>query len=246
MLAQSSPNVGNIKYATSYPGSDIGAQVNAAVAALPNNCGEVVVPAGRYTQTTTIVKPRCVKLDGEGALGTILNWQSTSGQAIVVADTTEGPNAYAEGEVADLTFNGQGASSSAIGVYIGGDPQGVVSSASASGDHQNLNRVRVLGFGTGVQWGNNAWSTTIFQGLISSDGTGLYFPSGLSNAGESIGIVNTRLANSNAGMNLIGFSDFYFYGSSCDYNTTCGYANAAHFYGMHFEQSSGTILERVS
>lgn len=225
-----------------FAGGDIGAQVNAAIAALPNGCGEVIIPAGNYPQSTTIIKPRCVVLHGASAKSTILNYSPTTGAAIIAADTF-GVNEYPEGEIADLTLNNSPSSPGTIGIYFGGDPAGVLNSSSAYGDHQNLNRVRIMyGFGVGVQWGNNAWSITISQSLISNNTTGLYFPSGLSDSGESISVFNTRIANSTTGMNLVGFSDFYFYGSSCDYNTTCGNVNAGHFYGMHFEQQVGPIL----
>lgn len=222
-------------------GTDIGAKVNSAIAALSGGCGTVLIPAGSYSFTTEIVKPRCVNLHGQSGFGTTLNWTQTSGAAIAAADSS-GVNNYPDGEIADLTINGPGGTNTAIGVYIGGDPAGVIDPSGAYGDHQNLNRVRITGFGAGVQWGNNSWSDVISQSLISSNTTGLYFPSGLTNAGESLSVIGTSTQNNQTGLNLVGFSDFYFYASRCDYNTTCGNVNAAHFYGEHFEQSSGTIL----
>jgi hypothetical protein len=252
--------------AASFSGSDIGAQINSAIASLPNRCGEVVVPSGSYRQTTTIIKPRCIKLHGEGAFGTTLNWRPKGGTAMVSEDSA-GVNNYPEGEVADITLSGPGISTPTIGTYIGGDPTGSTISvyfnnelctatntppgcptlpipSTAFADHQNFNRVKILNFGTAVQWGTNAWDTTISQSLITNNATGLFFPSGLDNtSGESMSIVNTSIQNNATGMNLVGFSDFYFYGSRCDYNTTtCGNVNTAHFYGEHFEQSTGTLL----
>jgi hypothetical protein len=221
--------------------TDVGPQIMSAITALPGGCGEVIVPAGSYVQQTTVIKPRCVKLRGEAAYSTVLNWQPTTGAAIVVADSS-GVNNYPEGDISDITLSGPGGSSTSIGIYLGGDPGGHLSHTSDYGDHQNLNQVRVIQFGTGIQWGNNTWSTAISQSLISNDGTGLSFPSGLTNAGESISVYGSRIQNSLTGLNLVGFSDFYFYGSSCDYNITCGNVNAGHFYGMHFEQSMGPIL----
>jgi hypothetical protein len=69
--------------AASFPGSDIGAKINAAIANLPNGCGEVTVPSGIYHQTTTIIKPRCTKLHGESAFGTTLTWMPKGGTAMV-------------------------------------------------------------------------------------------------------------------------------------------------------------------
>jgi hypothetical protein len=263
--ALTAPSINSVLNAASFSGSDIGAKINEAIAALPNRCGEVIVPSGTYRQTTTIIKPRCIKLHGQGTFGTTLNWRPKDGTALVSEDST-GVNDYPEGEVADITLSGPGSSTGTIGTYIGGDPTGSTISvyfnnalctatnmpagcpklpipSTAYDDHQNFNRVRILNFGTGVQWGNNAWSTTMSQSLISNNGVGLYFPSGLTDSGESITVSNTRIQNNATGLSLVGFSDFYFYGSSCDYNTiTCGNVNAAHFYGEHFEQSSGIIL----
>ena len=54
-------------------GSDMGAWTNAAIAATPG-CGEVYIAAGTYSQSTSIVKPRCVKLARrERATGTVLS-----------------------------------------------------------------------------------------------------------------------------------------------------------------------------
>jgi hypothetical protein len=232
--------------ATLFPGGNIGAQVMSAINSLAGGCGEIYIPAGSYSQSTAITKPRCVILRGAGAQGTLLNWSASTGAAIIVGDGASATE-YAEGDIEDIALNNTAASSSAIGIYFGGDPANILSPSTNYGDHQNLNRVRVAGFGTGVQWGQNAWSTSITQSIVTNNQTGLYFPilfglGGTGNSGESISVVNTRVQNNNIGLNLIGFSDFFFFGSSCDYNVTCGTVGSAVFVGEHFEQSSGRIL----
>jgi hypothetical protein len=223
--------------AAMYPGADMGEQINHAIAAV--GCGEVLVPKGTYTVKTTIRKPRCVNLRGQSAYGTILNWKSTSGTAIVIADD-DGDGKYPEGEMSDLTIQGSGRdSSTATGIYVGGDPK---TDPHGFGDHQNLNRVRVFGWGTGISWGNNAWSMTILESLISNNKTGLFYPAGLSNSGESINVISTSTANSHVALNLPGYADFFFSHCRCDYNDTCGTVTSAIFVGEHFEQSSGRIL----
>jgi hypothetical protein len=302
--------------ATQFTGADIGAKVNAAIASLPSNCGEVIIPAGAYSFSTAIVKPRCVKLHGQSALGTVLTWTGTSGAAVVAADST-GDTQYPQGDLADLTlFNshtyvattattvvnttamtvasgtgitngmhvygpyiqpgttvasGGGTTSivlsnvalatdatntqnyafstaSSIGIYFGGDPTGTISASGSYGDHQNVNRVRVWGFPTCLQWGNNAWSNDIDQSVIAVCRVGVAFPSwnstpgAITNSGEAVSFTATSIQSSTLGLNLLGFSDFNFFSSRCDYNTQCGVVNAANFYGMHFEQSSNHIL----
>jgi hypothetical protein len=87
--------------AAMYPGSDMGVQINNAIAAV--GCGEVLVPRGTYTVKTTIHKPRCVNLRGQSAYGTILNWPSTTGTGIVIADDGADTQ-YSEGEISDITI----------------------------------------------------------------------------------------------------------------------------------------------
>ena len=245
--------------ATSFPGADIGARINNAIAALPASpdglgtpCGTVIVPSSssRYLFTTPIVKPRCVNLEGEGALSTVLYWNSSTGVALIAADGGS-QSAYAAGQVADLTLEGISASNSTIAVYIGGNPScgaGCTSDPSTNyGDHQNFNRVRISGFGTGVQWGNNAWSNGFDEDVITNNGTGVYFPNlytngNIPNSGESIVFSKTSIDNSTVGINQQGFSFFTFHGCRCDYNTLCGQVSFASFYGTHFEQSGGRFI----
>jgi hypothetical protein len=223
--------------AAMYPGEDMGTQINNAIAAV--GCGEVLVPKGTYTVKTTIHKPRCITLRGQSAFGTVLDWTSASGVGILIADDG-GDNQYSEGEISDLTILGSGRdTSTGTGIYIGGDPK---TDPHGWGDHQNLNRVRVYGWGTGIAWGNNVWSMTILESLISNNTTGLYYPSGLDNSGESINVISTSTQNNHVALDLPGFADFYFSHCRCDYNDTCGTVGSAIFVGEHFEQPSGRIL----
>lgn len=223
--------------AAMYPGEDMGTQINNAIAAV--GCGEVLVPKGTYTVKTTIHKPRCINLRGQSAYGTILNWTATSGTGLVIADDGADTQ-YSEGEISDLTIQGSGRdTSTGTGIYIGGDPK---TDAHGWGDHQNLNRVRVFGWGKAIAWGNNVWSMTILESLISNNRIGLYYPSGLDNSGESINVISTSTQNNHVALDLPGFADFYFAHCRCDYNDTCGTVGSAIFVGEHFEQPSGRIL----
>jgi hypothetical protein len=251
--------------ATKYPGADIGAQVNAAIAALPGGCGTVSIAAGAYAQTSTIIKPRCVSIKGEGAFGTQLQWKNAEGVAVLVEDNSDyspgkalvsAANVYGQGEISDLTLEGSGAGKKTIGIYIGGDPTGstvkiyahggptdTVVSSKAYGDHQNFNRIRDLGFGIGVQWGNHAFINAFTQSIIAGHTTGIFYPAGLVDSGENMTFVKDGIGSSKVGLEIDGFSDFYFFALSCDYNTSvCGNVTSGRFYGSHFEQYSGTVL----
>jgi hypothetical protein len=254
--------------AASFNGADIGAKINHAIAALPGGdpttsaagCGTVTIPtnATPYSFSTTIIKPRCVVLRGEGTLNTILKYTGTT-TGLVIADSHSQPplnfsNLYPPGEIADFTLEGSCEDNAGcVGIYFGGDPSPTKprSPAKDFGDHQNVNRVRVTGFGVGVQWGSNSWSHSFHQSVITSNGIGLNFPcraaatvcpNGIVNSGESIVFTATSIQNNKMGINQVGFSFFQFFGSRCDYNKTCGIVTYALFSGMHFEQCAGPIL----
>jgi hypothetical protein len=247
-------SVNGVVDAAQFSGADIGAQVNAAIASLPGGCGEVFIPALTtspfyYTQTTPIIKPACVRLRGASALATVLNYTPTSGWAVILADSAKS-TIYPEGAIEDLTLQAAGgAGSAAVGIYIGGR-DGATGSPPANvnnnnnnpygsgwfGDHQNINRVRVYGFGTGIQWGNNAWSDTIFESVITNNGTGLYFAAGplMTQSGERIVILSSSIQNSSFNGLTVGCSptpyskgfcndvDFHIIASSFDHNGQSG------------------------
>jgi len=265
------PNICSVTPAPSWcSGSDIGAWTNAAIGQLSGSCGEIYIPAGSYTYTTTIVKPRCVKIHGASAESTILNWNLSTGWAVAVNDSSS-PTAYPEGDIADLTLDGPGTTGNNGGIYFGGTDQlagftGTVSTSGTAvtgtgfstttwtggtpvlilvsstwtqfvistvnsstsitlttsagtntnvgmtvvgapsttvapsanyGDHQNVNRVRIINFGAGEMWGENAWSTTTDQSVISNNGMNAYFPVNESsnNSGERINFVDSSIQN---------------------------------------------------
>lgn len=244
-------------------GSDIGAWTNAAIAALLNHCGEIYIPAGTYTQTTTIGPvPRCVHLRGASAYGTVLNYTPTTGWAMILADSTASGAFGPAGSVEDLTLQGPGPSSTTGGIYIGGSDGGSTSPSTSIdpgtnyGDHMGIDRVRVgaiKGFGVGVQWGENAWRNNINRCVISFNGTGLFFPTALPNSGENISLTNDSI-NNNTGIGLKIASgtvdtDFHVTDSSFDYNrswaiqngTSLSGAPAVYLIGGHVEQTSNWV-----
>src|SRR3954453_13085731 len=65
-------------------GPDIGAWINAAIAAGANR---LFVPAGKYSQSTTIMLPRNVLLTCAQSFATQITYASSAGWAVIVADT---------------------------------------------------------------------------------------------------------------------------------------------------------------
>jgi hypothetical protein len=257
-------------------GSDIGAWTNSAIAALPASaggggtsahCGEVFIPAGAYRQTTTIIVPRCVKLHGSSSFGTVLSYTPTTGQAIIVADST-GTSAFGPaGAIEDLTLLGPGASTTTVAIYIGGSdsstgaPSTSVDPSTNYGDNFSINRIRTMepalsgSFGVGIQWGNNAWNTNIFQSTIAENGVNLFFPDTNTNSGERINVNSSLIGNATGicvklGNITASMADFHFINSGIDYcrswaiqNGTGGNGlnNHVSFEGGHIEQSTHWI-----
>jgi hypothetical protein len=246
------------------PGLEIGGWTNAAIAALPGQCGKIFIPSGTYSQNTTILKPRCVSMKGAGRLSTVLNWTPTAGNALVIEDST-GTSIYPEGEVSDLTLNGSGTSHTADGVYLGGDPNGTtvkvyvngvatgtVIPTTAYGDHNNFNRVSIQAFNNGVRWGNNAWSHSFNQSLIAGNNVGVNSNSGgtVTGSGEAESFIATRVQNNlTSGFNLEDYADFYIDSGSCDFNPVCLVITGAvqvRVQKEHFEQNSGNMITIAS
>ena len=222
-------------------GSGIGARIKAAIHALPNDC------YSRWDIFTEHTGGQASLRQHQGSWRCQHDYQldpNVRGSLCACRPCGVIPT----GSLSDLRLVGPGASSSTIGVYIGGDPAGVISPSASFGDHQNFNRVGIWYFGKGVQWGKNAWDDSFHESVITDNGTGIYYSTDMPdrNSGESISFYSTSIQNNTVqGINLVGYSDFYFYGSRCDYNATCGTVNGAataHFYGMHFEQGSNTML----
>lgn len=122
---------------TAFPGSDIGAQVNAAFASCAGKC-KVAIPAGNYSYSTTIVLP--VVTTGGATLecdsqSTMLQYTG-SADAILASGTGIAESGII---VRDCGFSGGGSTGSANGLHL---------RALAQASFENL---RVIGFpGDGV------------------------------------------------------------------------------------------------
>jgi hypothetical protein len=212
-------------------GSEIGAWTNSAIAVI--GCGEVYIPAGTYTQTTSIVKPRCVKLHGASADSTFLKWTPTHGVAIIMGDAHDATTFAPEGALEDLGLLGPGADTKTCGIYIGGSdgtgcaPPTSIDPSTNIDDHDNINRIRIYkttsagAFGVGIQWGKNAWVNTIFESNISHNGTGIYVPGTTTQTGENLTILNSAIqANTGVGLKIDTGKNINFnlVNTSLDYN----------------------------
>jgi hypothetical protein len=221
-------------------GSEIGAWTNSAISVI--GCGEVYIPAGTYTQTSSIVKPRCVKLHGASADSTFLKWTPTRGAAIIMGDAMGSQGFAGEGALEDLTLIGPGASTKTCGIYLGGSddtgcaPPTAIDPRTNLDDHDNINRVRTLklssagAFGVGIQFGNGAWVDTIFESSISFNGTGIYVSGTRPQTGENLTILNSAIqANVGVGLEIEPGKNvnFNLVNTSLDYNGSWAVQNGA-------------------
>ncbi|OJV41828.1 MAG: hypothetical protein BGO25_19515 [Acidobacteriales bacterium 59-55] len=251
----------NVYNAAMFSGSDIGAKINAAIAAV--GCGTVIVPAGTYPYTTTIIKPRCILLKGQGLIATKLNYSSNSGVAIVVGDSASGTQ-YGVGGIEGLAFvgtsTGLGTTNTSVGLWIGGDPAwGVPCGGSGTsgvipcnynGDNQAFTGVGVSGFEIGMKTANNAYVDTFTSSNIFANWFGVSQAANSFNAGENNRFVASDVFN-NTGGGFFSANSWKLFGTSIDFNndgTSTTLATHAQIidtgyecYGCHAEGWSGAI-----
>lgn len=116
---------------TIYPGADIGAQINAAIAGNPQGT-EILIPQGNYTQATTIQCPIAPanypsyiirgagrSAEGQYSTGTILTYTG-AGDAVNQVVTVVANQNSKGCQLKDLTIDGSGAGASAVGFHFGG------------------------------------------------------------------------------------------------------------------------------
>jgi len=190
-------SVNGILNAALFPGSDIGAKINAAYASILANSavsgGEIQVPAGNYSYSTPILlrgsKPvflRCAKgvmpITPGGT--TTLTYTPTTGTAFTF---DPGTPAGQGGGMDGCSFAGPGKATSTIGFFVGGSSSNVT--------FQNkFSDFLVSGFGTGLTFGGYTWLDTFDGFTFLNNGTNLYMPAGLTLFGENIKFTNGYFA----------------------------------------------------
>jgi filamentous hemagglutinin len=174
------PNLEATLYADQFSGSDIGAKVNAAYAALPSTGGTVVVPAGSYTYNTPILWNTASKpanlLCSPGA--TNLSYTGT-GNAVTLNTSiaTTNPPGFVNGYGMDgCTLIGTSAASSTVGLYVGGNNamEGVL-----------IQRNNIRKFGVALETGDNVWVAKFWNNNLGNSGQSLVIASN-TNSGENI------------------------------------------------------------
>jgi hypothetical protein len=151
---------------TTFVGSDIGAKISAAVAALGSLGGELYIPAASscYSYSTPIVLPfSSIKLNGGGKYATCLQYTGTSGVALTAKNWST---------VSNLKLLGPGGTG-ATGLLV-------------EGAYSNFDHLVINGFGLGLTFGNNTYQDNFSDVNIETNNQNIYYPTGLTNSGENI------------------------------------------------------------
>jgi Pectate lyase superfamily protein len=139
-------------------GSDIGAWINAAI---NHGAARIFIPAGSYSQTSTIHLPRNVMLSGASAFETRITYTPSSGWAVIASDAY-GPGIFAgRGGIEDLSFYGPAGLTNAYanqtgGIYFGGSDSVTGGTGSAT-----VSDCTVKGSGFNTSW--PAWQPIILN-----------------------------------------------------------------------------------
>jgi hypothetical protein len=242
---------------------DIGAQFNSAYAALPKNGGIIKLlpnPTGDCynfsTEMVAAVPGKFVYFQGAGITassttspypitGSCLLWTPTTNSTAMNFDYvgTAGSGYANSHGISDITLvnassNGGsvacqslgGCGSHATGLQIGGSSFGM--------QNGNLDRVRIMGFGTGIKFVNNgpaiSWGMSWNNIYASYNRVGASIPTL-----EKLSIYGGCFCVNGTGIDIHGGADVYAYGVSVDSNSTAGITAESNStfngFGIHFE-----------
>ena len=133
-------------------GSDIGAWINAAASDIGTSSsryGKIIIDTANYNFSTSIALPNNIVLDCQASL---LNYTSISGAALVVGGANGGnqfnPSSVEHCRIAHTS--GYTTGNTNLGVYLGGDPTGSLSSSSNYAPSVLLLEADIYGFKQGL------------------------------------------------------------------------------------------------
>jgi hypothetical protein len=230
--------------ATSFPGSDIGAQINAAYKACAANTGcAIIVPppagGGFYTMTTPVVfgtSGKNISLDCMVSSGPENGAIRFAGEGVAVTvDTGSGVNpAHGVSSINNCQFFGLNASgeepkNTQVGLRLGLSPT-VSTTNGAIGFH--LTNSNFFGFGIGVEWGANTWGTLFTNSWFYSNAVELRFQSPY-DSGENISMAGGGIGGGT--VELAGIADFHFSQVSFDATQIHSSVQRSDFLQCHFE-----------
>ena len=164
-------------------GGDIGAQINAAEAAMPAAGGKITVqtPANGmcYSYVTPIVITKAIIIQGDGP-STCLSYAGTGAAVSFYGNTTSVPlaGAFADGfGLRDLTLHGAGPTAGQVGLAVGG----VANSAGFYGAGLTISN-----FGLGLQFNRGAWNFKLEHSIFEANLQTVLWPGNIGFGGENV------------------------------------------------------------
>lgn len=227
-------------------GSEMGAWINSAIAALPGNgaggsfgCGVVQLPYNSlYNFTTPIVKPRCTLIDlNQSSIGYT---GSVAFPAVSIWDTFDVSEPAQGGIINGRIFGGTGFSpivSGSIGVMMGGllTPTSGYCLASntslCSATFQTFSNLGVVNFTDGFRVGSNSYINNWQSVSIAANTNGMHFLAA-NNSGENQNFQGSYFINNQAHDILVdpgGYVEVNMHSGSFDYTGTDSIVGTIHF-----------------
>jgi len=211
-------------------GADIGAWINAAITALPALGGEIFIPAGTYNFVTPIaVSKNNVAIVGTSSDSVVLQYTPAGGTAISVTGSSVRLSSFTISGISGVTTN----------VAL------LVSSPYDSFDHLVIGGQATTKFHEGILFGNNAFLDYFYKIRDEFNDQNMYFPAGLTNAGENISFVASGFSGGgsavfagclrNGDPGVSGGAEMEFINTSFDQCQIVNNEGLLKIYGSHFE-----------
>jgi hypothetical protein len=231
------------------PGVDPGATINAALASVKGYGIVYLNSAAAWHVVEPIVIPGNAILDCQGAeLG---DYGHSPAFIIFANPTLSSAMNYGSTGIRNCHVMGPApATSSPIGLYLGGDPKGIISPSGSYAVNVEISGTTVNGFSCGLSNGNNAWAVKIFNSAFMLNYDHICSPVA-TNAGEKMTMVQTQVSDAaHLAFNLdTPNTEWTVTDSWCDYNVlACIGGNGINmqFTGGHIEQPNGPVVSVTS
>jgi hypothetical protein len=227
------------------PGVDPGTTINAALSSVKGFGIVYLNAAATWDVVAPIVIPGNVILDCQGA--SLGDYGSSPAFIIFENPTLSTAMNYGSTGIRNCHVMGPAAAtSSPIGLYLGGDPKGVISPSGSYAVNVEVSGTTVNGFSCGLSNGNNAWAVKIFNSAFMINYDNICSPVA-SNAGEKMTMVQTQVSDAAHLAFYLNtpYTEWTVTNSWCDYNVlACVGGNGINmqFTGGHIEQPNGPVV----
>jgi hypothetical protein len=165
-----------IRVAADFPGADVGDQINAAYADLPEQGGQITLTAGGSFSKPIVFGTNNKPVLLIGVPGDVVNliYTGTTGTAITFDYGTGHRMGHG---LRDVTLTGPGDGTDTVGVRFGG---------SNGAEGITFRDFKIQSFGRNLEMGSHTWLAYFEHGLIRNGGVNVLLPVGLAQAGEQI------------------------------------------------------------